>query len=84
LRTPRVPRYNRLVTSDSGRTARWTKDKAGAALAATTGYFFALGPAFETAKHLTRDHTYTAAFLVSFAVGVLAYRVGLRGMKTLP
>jgi len=72
------------VTSDSVPTARWTKDKAGATLAATTGYFSTLGPAIETAKHLTRDHTYTAAFLVSYAVAILAYRVGLLVMRTLP
>lgn len=72
------------MTSDSVPTARWTKDKAGATLAATTGYFFTLGPAIETAKHLTRDHTYTAASLVSLAVAVLAYGIGLRVMKKLP
>jgi hypothetical protein len=72
------------VTSDSGPTARWTKDKAGAALAATTGYFLTLGPAVETAGHLTREHAYTAAFVVSFAVAVLAYQVGPRVMKKLP
>lgn len=72
------------MTSDSGPTARWTKDKAGAALAATTGYFLTLGPAIETGKHLAPDHAYTAASLVSFAVAALAYRVGLWVMKKLP
>ncbi|MET9906975.1 hypothetical protein ABZZ74_09110 [Streptomyces sp. NPDC006476] len=72
------------MTSESAPKARWTKDRAGAALAATTGYFFALGPAIETAKRLTRDYTYEAAFLAGLAVAVLAYWIGLRLMKKLP
>jgi hypothetical protein len=72
------------VTSNSVPRARWTKDRAGAALAATNGYFFALGPAVETARRLTRDYTYEAAFVASFAVAVLAYWIGFRLMKKLP
>lgn len=84
LRTARCPRYNRPVTSDSGPNARWTKDKAGATLAATTGFFFTLGPARETAKQLTREYAYTAASLASLAVAVLTYWIGLRVMRKLP
>ncbi|MER7836457.1 hypothetical protein ABTY98_11205 [Streptomyces sp. NPDC096040] len=72
------------MTSDSEPKARWTKDKAGATLAATTGFFFTLGPAFETASQLTRQYPHTAASLVSLAVAILAYWVGLRVMKKLP
>jgi len=80
----RCPRYNRHVTSNSGPKARWTKDKAGAALAATTGFFFARGPALETAKQLTQEYPQTAAALVSLAVAGLAYWIGLRVMRKLP
>lgn len=72
------------MTSESAPKARWTKDRAGATLAATNGYFFAFGPAIETAKRLTRDHTYVAASLAGLAVAVLAYWIGLRLMKKLP
>ena len=64
--------------------ARWTKDKAGATLAATTGYFFTFGPALEMTKQLTQRHPHTAASLVSLAVAVLAYRIGSRVMRKLP
>ncbi|MCH5671138.1 hypothetical protein [Streptomyces gilvus] len=72
------------MTSDSAPRARWTKDRAGATLAATSGYFLAFGPAIETTKRLTQDHTYEAAALASFAVAVLAYWIGSRLMKKLP
>ncbi len=78
------PRYNRLVTSDSGPKAGWTKDKAGATLAATTGFFLTLGPALETTKQLTQRHAYTAASLAGLAVAVLAYWIGMRVMRKLP
>lgn len=63
---------------------RWTKDKAGAALAATTGFFFAGPTALEVTTKLVPDHAYTVAMLVSLAVGGLAHWVGLRGMRRLP
>ncbi|MEV7981673.1 hypothetical protein [Streptomyces sp. NPDC086519] len=72
------------MTSDSGPKARWTKDKAGATLAATTGFFFTRGPALETTKQLTQEYPHTAASLVSLAVAVLAYWIGLRVMRKLP
>ncbi|MFF7598883.1 hypothetical protein [Streptomyces mirabilis] len=72
------------MTSNSGPKARWTKDKAGAIMAATTGFFFTLGPARETTKQLTQEYPYTAGSLVSLAVAVLAYWIGLRVMKKLP
>ncbi|MGW2518659.1 hypothetical protein ACWC09_16915 [Streptomyces sp. NPDC001617] len=72
------------MTSNSGPKVRWTKDKAGATLAATTGFFFSRGPALETAKQLTQEYPNTAAALVSLAVAVLAYWIGLRVMKKLP
>lgn len=37
-----------------------------------------------SAKQLTQEYPYTAASLVSLAVTVLAYRIGLRVMKKLP
>ena len=80
----RCPRYNRHVTSNSGPKARWTKDKAGATLAATTGFFFTLGPALETARQLTQEYPHTAASLVSLAVAGLAYWIGMRVMRKLP
>lgn len=72
------------MTSDSGPKARWTKDKAGATLAATTGFFLTLGPALETTKQLTQEYPHTAASLVSLTVAILAYWIGLRVMKKLP
>jgi hypothetical protein len=72
------------VTSASKPNARWTKDKAGATLAATTGFFFTNPPALETTKRLVPGYAHTAAVLVSFAVAVLAYWVGLRAMRKLP
>jgi hypothetical protein len=72
------------VTSDSEPKARWTKDKAGATLAATTGFFFTYGPALETTKQLTQEYPHTVASLVSVAVASLAYWVGLRAMRKLP
>ncbi|MGW5257403.1 hypothetical protein ACWERW_31385 [Streptomyces sp. NPDC004012] len=72
------------MTSDSALKARWTKDKAGATLAATTGFFCAYGPALETTKQLTQEYAHTAASLVSLAVAPLAYWVGLRAMRKLP
>ncbi|MFD8818837.1 hypothetical protein ACFV23_46990 [Streptomyces sp. NPDC059627] len=72
------------MTSDSGPRARWTKDKAGATLAATTGYFFAFGPALETARQLAPEYPHTAASVVSLVVAVLAYPAGLRVMRKLP
>ena len=78
------PRYNRPVTSNSRPKARWTKDRAGAALAATTGYFFTFGLARDPAERLTRGYPHTAVAFVSFAVAVLAYWLGLRVMRKLP
>lgn len=78
------PRYNRPLTSNSRPKARWTKDKSGAALAATTGYFFTFGLARDPAEQLTQDYPHTAASLISLAVSVLAYWIGLRVMKKLP
>ncbi|MGW2722124.1 hypothetical protein [Streptomyces sp. NPDC001492] len=72
------------MTSNCGPKARWTKDKAGAALAATTGFFFSREPALEATRHLTQEYPYTAAALVSLAVAVLAYWIGLRVMRKLP
>jgi hypothetical protein len=72
------------VTTASKPNTRWTKDKAGATLAATTGFFFADPPALETTKQLIPDYAHTAAVLVSFAVAILAYWVGLRAMRKLP
>jgi hypothetical protein len=72
------------VTSASKPNARWTKDKAGATLAATTSFFFTNPPALETTKQLIPDYAHTAAALVSFAVAILAYWVGLRAMRKLP
>ncbi|GGN02865.1 hypothetical protein [Streptomyces fuscichromogenes] len=72
------------MTSDSEPTARWTKDKAGATLAATTGYFFAFGPALETARQLIPDYPHTTAGIVSLVVALLAYWAGLRMMRKLP
>jgi hypothetical protein len=72
------------VTSDFEPKARWTKDKAGATLAATTGFFFTYGPALETTKQLTQEYAHVAASLVSLAVAILAYWVGLRAMRKLP
>lgn len=76
-------RYNRFVTS-TPKPNEWTKDKAGALLAATTGFFFTDPPALETTKQLVPDHAHTVALLVSWAVGALAYRVGLQVMRALP
>lgn len=67
-----------------GCRVRWTKNKAGATLAATTGFFFTNPPALETTKQLIPDHAHTVAALVSFAVAILAYSVGLRAMRKLP
>ncbi|MGW9032048.1 hypothetical protein ACWGQ5_50290 [Streptomyces sp. NPDC055722] len=72
------------MTSDFVPKARWTKDRAGATLAATTGFFFTYGPALETMKQLTREYPHTAASLVSLAVAMLAYWLGLRAMRKLP
>ena len=72
------------MTDNCGPKARWTKDRAGAALAATTGYFFTFGLARDPAERLTRDYPHTAVAFVSFAVAVLAYWLGLRVMRKLP
>ena len=72
------------MTSTSRPNARWTKDKLGAQLAATTGFFFTMPPALETTKQLVPNWAHTVAALVSLAVAILAYRVGLRAMKKLP
>ncbi|MER5917826.1 hypothetical protein ABT124_47975 [Streptomyces sp. NPDC001982] len=72
------------MTSDSEPKARWTKDKAGATLAATTAFLFISGPAHETANELNQEYAHVAAALVSLAVAVLAYWVGLRAMRKLP
>ncbi|WP_459186100.1 hypothetical protein [Streptomyces sp.] len=72
------------MTSASKPNARWTKDKAGATLAATTGFFFTNPPALETTKQLIPDHAHIAAALASFAVAILAYWVGLCALRKLP
>ncbi|MFG1806059.1 hypothetical protein [Streptomyces sp. NPDC049040] len=72
------------MTSASAPKARWTKDRLGAVLAATSGFFFALPPALETARQLVPDHAHTVAVLVSLLVGTVAHRVGLRVMSRLP
>ncbi len=84
LAQPTGARYNHLVTSASKPNVRWTKDTAGAILAATTGFFFANPPALEMTTQLIPRHAHTVAVLVSFAVAVLAYSVGLRAMRKLP
>lgn len=53
-------------------------------MAAIVGFFFAQGPALEVTKQLTQEYPHTAAALVSLAVAVLAYWVGLRAMRKLP
>jgi hypothetical protein len=72
------------VTSNSEPKARWTKDKAGAALAATSAFLFTSDPAHATAAELDYAYGHMAAALVSLAVGLLAYWVGLRVMRKLP
>ncbi|MEE4546079.1 hypothetical protein V2S66_29445 [Streptomyces sp. V4-01] len=72
------------MRSTSSSNVRWTKDRLGAYLAATTGFLFALPPAFETARRLVPDHAHTLAALVGFAVAALAHRLGLRVMRRLP
>ncbi|MFD3498708.1 hypothetical protein ACFWWT_04335 [Streptomyces sp. NPDC058676] len=73
------------MTSDSGPKARWTKDKAGATLAATTGFFFTSEPAREATNELNLSpYAHVTATLASLAVASLAYRVGLRAMRKLP
>ncbi|MBY8881892.1 hypothetical protein [Actinacidiphila acidipaludis] len=64
--------------------ARWTKDRLGAALAATTGFFVTLPPALEVTTHLFPDYAHTTATFVGLAVATLAYRLGLRAMRRLP
>ncbi|MGW2515964.1 hypothetical protein ACWC09_02820 [Streptomyces sp. NPDC001617] len=72
------------MTSTPKLNDQWTKDKAGAFLAATTGLFFTDPPALETTKQLVPDYAHTVAWLVSCAVAVLAYWVGLGVMRKLP
>lgn len=81
---PTGARYNRFVTSTPQLDAQWTKDKAGAFLAATTGLFFTDPPALETTKQLVPDYAHTVAWIVSCAVAFAAYWVGLRTMRKLP
>lgn len=72
------------MTSTSAPVGRWTKDKAGAALAATTGFFFTAPVALEVTTKLVPDHAHTVATLVGCAVAGLAHWAGLRGMRRLP
>jgi threonine/homoserine efflux transporter RhtA len=72
------------VTGASKPNARWTKDKAGATLAATTGFFFTNPIALETTNQLIPEYAHRAAMLVSIAVAILTYRVELRAMRKLP
>ncbi|MEU2930814.1 hypothetical protein ABZ636_38295 [Streptomyces sp. NPDC007251] len=72
------------MTSNSEPKARRTKDQAGAILAATTAFLFISDPAHETANHLHYEYAHVVAALVSLALALLAYWVGLRAMRKLP
>ncbi|WP_367322246.1 hypothetical protein [Streptomyces sp. HUAS ZL42] len=72
------------MTNDSEPKARWTKDEAGATLAATTAFLFVSDPLHEAAKKLNQEYDQVAAALASLAITFLAYWVGLRAMRKLP
>ena len=72
------------MTDEIPRQFGWTKDKAGAAFAAWAVFFLAGPAALEWTSRAFPDWAYRLAFIISIALAVPAYWMGLRVMKRLP
>ncbi|MDF2270269.1 hypothetical protein P2Q00_33300 [Streptomyces coacervatus] len=72
------------MSDEIPRRPGWTKDKAGAAFAAWAVFFLANPAALEWTSRAFPDWAHRLATIISIALAVPAYWMGLRFMKRLP